>query len=66
MSRERNDGSRSIKEMFDELLKLSRSLDASLPRTWTPQIYKQKCSAVFEHVYESYPEWHVGVYAAGG
>jgi hypothetical protein len=53
MSRERNDGSRSIKEMFDELLKLSRRLDASLPRTWTPQIYKQKCSAVFEHVYES-------------
>jgi len=26
-------------------------------------MYRQKCSAVFEHVYESYPERDVGVYA---
>jgi len=31
-----------------------------------PEIDKQKCSAVFEHVYESYPERDAGVYAAGG
>lgn len=29
-------------------------LDQGLPRTYTPDLYKQKCSAVFEHVYEAY------------
>lgn len=29
-------------------------LDQGLPRAYTPDIYKQKCSAVFEHVYETY------------
>ena len=29
----------------------------------TLDLYKQKCSALFEHVYESYPERNVGVYA---
>lgn len=38
-------------------------LDAGLPRIYTPEIYQQKCSALFEHVYESYPERDVGVYA---
>lgn len=28
-----------------------------------PELYNQKCSAVFEHVYESYPEQNAGVYA---
>ena len=32
------------------------ALDTGLPRAYTPEIYRQKCSAVFEHVYESYPE----------
>jgi len=32
------------------------ALDTGLPRAYTPEIYLQKCSAVFEHVYESYPE----------
>jgi type I restriction enzyme R subunit len=39
-------------------------LDTGLPRVYTPDIYRQKCSAVFEHVYESYPERNQGVYAA--
>jgi hypothetical protein len=26
-------------------------------------IYEQKCSALFEHIYESYPERDAGVYA---
>jgi type I restriction enzyme R subunit len=26
-------------------------------------MYQQKCAAVFEHVYESYPERHTGAYA---
>ena len=47
-------------------LAIEDALDAGLPRAYTPEIYKQKCSAVFEHVYESYPERDVGVYAAGG
>ena len=29
-------------------------LDTGLPRTYTPELYRQKCSALFEHVYESY------------
>ena len=37
-------------------------LDTGLPRAYTPEVYQQKCSAVFEHVYESYPERTVGVY----
>ncbi|WP_255372197.1 hypothetical protein [Chlorobium sp. KB01] len=28
----------------------------------TEEIYRQKCSALFEHVYESYPERNAGVY----
>ena len=32
-------------------------------RAYTPTLYHQKCSAVFEHVYESYPERDAGVYA---
>lgn len=38
-------------------------LDASLPRAYSPELYQQKCSAVFEHFYESYPERNTGVYA---
>jgi type I restriction enzyme, R subunit len=38
-------------------------LDTGLPRTYTPELYRQKCSALFEHVYESYPERDEGVYA---
>jgi len=38
-------------------------MDAGLPRIYTPEIYQQKCSALFEHVYESYPERNEGAYA---
>ena len=38
-------------------------LDTGLPRTYTPELYRQKCSALFEHVYESYPERDLGAYA---
>jgi len=37
-------------------------LDTGLPRAYTPDLYRQKCSALFEHVYESYPERNAGVY----
>ena len=38
-------------------------LDTGLPRNYTTELYRQKCSALFEHVYESYPERDAGVYA---
>ena len=44
-------------------LAIEDALDSGLPRAYTPELYQQKCSAVFEHVYESYPERNVGVYA---
>ncbi len=44
-------------------LTIEDTLDNGLPRAYTPELYNQKCSAVFEHVYESYPERDVGVYA---
>ncbi|HRD64585.1 MAG TPA: type I restriction endonuclease subunit R [Candidatus Competibacter sp.] len=44
-------------------LTIEDTLDAGLPRAYTPELYQQKCSAVFEHVYESYPERNAGVYA---
>ncbi len=37
-------------------------LDDGLPRAYTTDAYKQKCSAVFEHFYESYPGREVNVY----
>ena len=40
------------------------TLDSGLPRVYTPELYQQKCSAVFEHIYEKYPERDAGVYAA--
>jgi type I site-specific restriction-modification system R (restriction) subunit len=42
---------------------IKATLDDGLPRAYTPELYNQKCSAVFEHVYESYPERNAGVYA---
>jgi type I restriction enzyme R subunit len=39
-------------------------LDAGLPRIYSTDLYKQKCSAMFEHFYESYPERDRNIYAA--
>ena len=44
-------------------LTIEDTLDAGLPRAYTPDLYQQKCAALFEHVYESYPERNAGVYA---
>ncbi len=41
-------------------LAIEDTLDSGLPRAYTPELYRQKCSAVFEHVYESYPERNGG------
>lgn len=44
-------------------LTIEDTLESGLPRAYTPELYQQKCSAVFEHVFESYPERDVGVYS---
>lgn len=38
-------------------------LDAGFPRAYNPELYQQKCSGVFEKIYESYPQCGEGVYA---
>jgi type I restriction enzyme R subunit len=43
-------------------LAIEDALDAGLPRAYSPELYRQKCSAVFEHVYESYPERGTSIY----
>ena len=37
-----------------------------LPRAYTPELYQQKCSAVFEHVYESYGDRGASLYRSAG
>jgi len=38
----------------------------TLPAANDRPLYAQKCSALFEHIYESYPERDPGVYAMAG
>jgi type I restriction enzyme R subunit len=38
-------------------------LDSGLPRVYSPELYRKKCSSVYEHVYESYPERDANIYA---
>ncbi len=45
-------------------LAIEDTLDSGLPRAYTPELYQKKCSILFEHVYESYPERNAGVYAS--
>jgi type I restriction enzyme R subunit len=44
-------------------LAIEDMLDNGLPRAYDKPLYEQKCSALFEHIYESYPERDRGVYA---
>ena len=59
-----NAGNR-IESLFEELLKLAieDTLDTGLPRVYTPELYRRKCSAVFEPVHESYPGRGAGLCA---
>lgn len=43
-------------------LAIEDTLDTGLPRAYSTDLYKQKVAAVFEHVYESYPERDLSVY----
>ncbi len=44
-------------------LTIEDELDTGLLRICAPELYQQKCSAVFEHSCESYRERDSGVYA---
>jgi type I restriction enzyme R subunit len=46
-------------------LAIEDTLD-TLPAAYDRPLFAQKCSALFEHVYESYPERNAGVYADMG
>jgi type I restriction enzyme R subunit len=35
-------------------LAIEETLDSGLPRSYTPELFQQKCGTVFEHIYESY------------
>jgi type I restriction enzyme, R subunit len=37
-------------------LAIEDTLDEGLPRAYTPDLYKSKCSVVFEHVFETFRE----------
>jgi len=41
-------------------------LDHGLPRVYSPEAYNQKCSAVFEHFYETYGDRGASIYSATG
>ena len=41
-------------------------LDQELPRAYTPVLYRQKCAAVFEHVYETYEDRGRSIYGIVG
>jgi type I restriction enzyme R subunit len=45
---------------------IENALDACLPRAYTPELYQQKCEAVFAHVEQAYPERDRSVYAVHG
>jgi type I restriction enzyme R subunit len=45
-------------------LAIEDSLDAGLPDAYTPDVYGKKVAALFEHVYEVYPNRGEGVFGA--
>jgi type I restriction enzyme R subunit len=45
-------------------IEIENALDEGLPRAYSKEIYEAKCSAIFEHVYQSYQGEGQSVYAA--
>jgi type I restriction enzyme R subunit len=41
-------------------------LDGGLPGVYSPDLYLQKCTVVFEHFYESYNDRETDIYATSG
>ncbi len=46
-------------------LAIEDALDEGLPRAYSKELYQTKCTAVFEHVYESYQGEGKSVYTVG-
>ncbi len=44
-------------------IEIENALDEGLPRAYSKELYEAKCSAVFEHVYQSYQGEEQSVYA---
>ena len=44
-------------------LLISDALDLGLPRAYSPELYQQKCEAVFSHIEKAYPEKDRSIYA---
>jgi type I restriction enzyme R subunit len=45
---------------------IADALDLGLPRAYTPELYRQKCEAVFAHIEHAYPERDQSVYVVNG
>lgn len=43
-------------------LAIEDALDEGLPEPYSKDLFEDKCAAIFEHVYESYPERDIGIY----
>lgn len=42
---------------------IEAALAIGLPRAYTPELYQQKCKAVFAHIEKAYPEHDRSVYS---
>jgi type I restriction enzyme R subunit len=42
---------------------IRKVLDDGLPRTYTPELYEQKCGVLYQHVFDSYQGLGKGLYA---
>ena len=45
---------------------IEAALAIGLPRAYTPELYQQKCEAVFAHIEQAYPERDRSVYSLAG
>ena len=45
---------------------IEAALAIGLPRAYTPELYQQKCKAMFAHIEQAYPERDRSVYAVHG
>jgi len=47
-------------------LTIEDMLDSGLPRAYSPELYREKCTAVFDHFFDAYPDERSSVYASAG
>jgi type I restriction enzyme R subunit len=47
-------------------LQIEDTLDQGLPRAYSKELYEQKCTVLFEHMYESYMGDGNSVYTQNG